>query len=74
LGETWWLGLRTAEGVDPAQARRTAGLEGTDDPALAVARPLLEEGLLEERGERLCLSERGLPLADAVAARFLGGF
>lgn len=74
LGETWWLGLRTAEGVDPAQARRTAGFEGTDDPALAVARPLLEEGLLEERGELLCLSERGLPLADAVAARFLGGF
>ncbi|MDP6538040.1 MAG: radical SAM family heme chaperone HemW [Planctomycetota bacterium] len=74
LGETWWLGLRTAEGVDPRLARRTAGFVGRDDPAGTVAADLIAEGLLEERAGRVRLSERGLPLADAVAARFLGGF
>ena len=27
LAETWWLGLRLAAGVDPEEARRTAGAE-----------------------------------------------
>ncbi|MAF65003.1 MAG: radical SAM family heme chaperone HemW [Planctomycetota bacterium] len=74
LGETWWLGLRTAEGVDPEAARRTAGHSEAPDPALALARALSAEGLIEERGGRMRLSERGLPVADGVAARFLGGF
>lgn len=75
LGETWWLGLRLAEGVDPARARARAGLAELDpvaDPALAQARELAGLGLLEERASRYRLTERGLPLADAVARRFLG--
>jgi oxygen-independent coproporphyrinogen-3 oxidase len=75
LGETWWLGLRLAEGVDPAEARSRAGVtleEGEDDPALGVADGLVGAGLLERRGTRLRLSPRGLLLADAVAAEFLG--
>ena len=74
LGETWWLGLRLAEGVDPGEARATAGLAGLAperDPALLRARELAGEGLLEERAGRFRLTRRGLPLADAVARSFL---
>ncbi len=76
LGETWWLGLRLAEGVDPLAARRRAGLEhlpAAEDPALTHARAFAHEGLLEEHGSRYRLTHRGLPLADGVARQFLGG-
>src|SRR5690606_26110948 len=75
LGETWWLGLRRAIGVDPEEARSTAGFGDVDrdaDPAAVVAEKLLGLGLLVREGERFALSERGLPLADAVAREFLG--
>jgi oxygen-independent coproporphyrinogen-3 oxidase len=74
LGETWWLGLRLARGVDPAEAREIAGFEslpGEPDPAAAAAEQLVRAGLLERAGQRLRLSERGLPLADLVAREFL---
>jgi oxygen-independent coproporphyrinogen-3 oxidase len=72
LGETWWLGLRLTEGVDPAQARATAGFpEGRADPCEAIAGPLIAEGLLERAGAWVRLTARGLVLADHVAARFL---
>jgi oxygen-independent coproporphyrinogen-3 oxidase len=76
LGETWWLGLRLAAGVDPADARRTAGLpgdgDGAVDAAVAVAQELVELGLLERADGRFRLTASGLPVADAVARRFLG--
>ena len=73
LGETWWLGLRLAEGLEPARARRTAGWDETlPDPALPVAERLAGQGLLERGGERWRLTPRGLPLADGVAREFLG--
>jgi oxygen-independent coproporphyrinogen-3 oxidase len=71
LGETWWLGLRTAEGVLPADARATAGWSGPRDPAVELARELVDVGVLELDGARFRLSERGVPLADAVSKRFL---
>ncbi len=72
LGETWWLGLRTAEGVDPVRARDVAGLGNEErDPAESLAQELVREGFLEGDGQRYRLSERGLPLADAVSCRFL---
>ncbi|MEO6711013.1 MAG: hypothetical protein ABI054_05605, partial [Planctomycetota bacterium] len=71
-GETWWLGLRLAEGVDPAAARATAGLDASDiDPALAIAARLSDQGLLRMSGDRYCLTERGVPLADFVGSEFL---
>jgi oxygen-independent coproporphyrinogen-3 oxidase len=73
LGETWWLGLRLDEGVDPDAARRTAGFVPAPlDPAVAVAERLLEQGFLELRTGRYRLTQRGLPLADALAREFLG--
>ncbi len=74
LGETWWLGLRLARGVDPEEARRAAGFvaaEGKPDPAEETAGRLAADGLLERVGERFRLTVRGLPLADRVATHFL---
>ncbi len=74
LAETWWLGLRLAEGVDPAEAREAAGcpeLGEADDPAREIASRLARGGHLERRGVRWSLSSESIPLADAVAARFL---
>jgi oxygen-independent coproporphyrinogen-3 oxidase len=71
LGETWWLGLRLAHGVDPAEARRTAGFRGAADPAASLARELVRMGELEEIEGRFRLAPPSLVLADAIAARFL---
>jgi oxygen-independent coproporphyrinogen-3 oxidase len=73
LGETWWLGLRRTRGVDPAEARTTAGVEERDDAALPTAEGLVEHGLLERAEGRYRLTDRGLPLADRVAREFLVG-
>jgi oxygen-independent coproporphyrinogen-3 oxidase len=74
LGETWWLGLRLREGLDPREARVRArvgeeALPGA--PEVEIAHRLSEQGLLETEGTRFRLSPRGLPLADAVAREFL---
>lgn len=74
LGETWWLGLRLADGLSPREARdraRWSPPPGVEDPAETTAEVLLGQGLLERSGERFRLSERGLPLADGVGRRFL---
>ena len=84
LGETWWLGLRLAQGLSAAEALERAGLEvspyaGGSSPAPdspgsdpeSMAERLVEQGLLERTGQRYRLSARGLPLADAVAREFL---
>jgi len=71
LGETWWLGLRTTRGVDPAAARSTAGYRASLDPAEDEALDLAALAYLERRGGHWRLTPRGLPLADAIARRFL---
>jgi oxygen-independent coproporphyrinogen-3 oxidase len=75
LGETWWLGLRLADGVDPTEARAAADFPATaaGDRCVAVAEECVGLGLLERAGRRYRLSARGLTLADHVAARFLAG-
>ncbi|MCC6407158.1 MAG: radical SAM family heme chaperone HemW [Planctomycetes bacterium] len=71
LAETWWLGLRLVEGVEPALARRTAGWpEDAHDVFAERAAALAEEGWLERRANAFALSARGLPLADTLARRF----
>lgn len=75
LGETWWLGLRLADGVDPVAARRTAGLPPGDDlaidPCVALARRLSREGLIEEVEGHWRLTDSSWALADGVAREFL---
>jgi len=71
LGETWWLGLRLAEGLDPAAARALAGVSAVNDPCLPVAESLAVEGLLAESNGRWRLTARGLELADSISAELL---
>ncbi|MBL8863612.1 MAG: radical SAM family heme chaperone HemW [Planctomycetes bacterium] len=73
LRETWWLGLRLAEGLSAAEARARAGFDLPEDPLQPIAERLADDGLLERRGVRFALSPRGLPLADWVARKFLEG-
>lgn len=70
LAESWWLGLRLAEGVEPDEARLRAGVDGPDT-AIAVARELAGHGLLVQTDGRYRLTDRGLPLADELARQFL---
>lgn len=71
LAETWWLGLRLAEGLDASAARERCGVSAGKDPCLPEARRLAEEGLLVERDGRWRLTGKGLELADAVSGRLL---
>ncbi len=76
LAETWWLGLRLAEGVHAGTARAVAGFpDDQEDPALEIAGNLVQQGFLETfdgaGAERYRLTSTGLPLADAVARQFL---
>jgi len=72
LLETWWLGLRTAEGVHPGRARKWAGLTpGQPDPALELAQALAKDELLVNREGAWSMTPKGLPLADAISRRFL---
>ncbi len=78
LAETWWLGLRLAEGVNAEEARAAARFSAdVSDPALEVAERLESQGFLErfkgEPNERFRLTATGLPLADAAARQFLDG-
>lgn len=67
--ESWWLGLRLARGVEPAAL--PAADARTLEAESSVLQELAEQGLLERLDSRWLLSRRGLPLADAIARRFL---
>jgi len=72
LAESWWLGLRLARGVEASALSASAGLApGAPDPFLEVARELARHELLAEHEGRWRLTDRGHPLADGIAARFL---
>ncbi len=61
------LRLRSVEGMDTGVFRDRFGDDamGKRDPAIHT---LAEEGLLAERGSRICLTRKGLALADSVCA------
>lgn len=63
LEETMFLGLRKMEGV-----RLTDRIRSTYGD---VIRELTEEGLLEQRGERICLTARGIDVSNYALAKFL---
>ena len=70
LGETWWLGLRLARGVLPAEAAATAGWTGAD-PTLPIQQKLTADGLLECHEGRVRIPESALALADHIGKQFL---
>ncbi|MEM6572396.1 MAG: hypothetical protein AAF957_28530, partial [Planctomycetota bacterium] len=52
LAETWWLGLRLADGIDPNEASRTAGADdAAHGRALELAEELVGHDLLEHRAD-----------------------
>ncbi len=61
------LGLRSIEGMDTRAFRDRYGDEAMWRRKTAI-RTLAGEGLLAERGSRLCLTRKGLALADSVCA------
>lgn len=68
--EAAMLGLRLAEGIDPAAMDRRFGGDFRARFAEVVAR-LAAPGLLLEREGRLVVSAAGLALTDAIASEFL---
>lgn len=70
LAETWWLGLRTREGLSREQARERAAC-GDDEFLVRELRALEEHGVLACGEDRWRLTPRGLPLADWIAKRLL---
>jgi oxygen-independent coproporphyrinogen III oxidase len=68
--ETMALGLRRAEGIGRAAFRAQTGYE-LDAVAGDALPALVEQGLLEDDGARVCLTRRGKYVADAVIERLL---
>ncbi len=67
-GEALLMGLRLAEGIDPAALARRFELEPAallDWQRVALYRDL---GLLRHEGERLCITAAGMPVLDALLA------
>ena len=56
-----WLGMRTSDGVAAADLAAARG----------IADELVEQGLAERRGERICPTLRGFLMADGIAARIV---
>ena len=71
LGETWWLGLRRVEGVDPAEARQTAGLEARLEAGLEAGDGA---GLAAEGEADPCLAEARRLAAEGVLEERGGRF
>lgn len=70
LGEALWLGLRREQGIDLGSVGQRLGLDAVAPLAGDLDR-FRAEGLLVLEGDRVKLTDRGIPLADAVSEHFL---
>lgn len=70
VAEAAMLGLRLAEGIDPAALDRAFGGDFRSRFAETIT-GLVVPGLLVEGNGRLAVSARGLSLTDAIASEFL---
>jgi len=70
MSEFMFLGLRMADGIEPARFRHEfgVGLEETFGTEMAKLAAL---GLLETAGDRVCLTRRGMLLSNQVFEHFL---
>ena len=69
-GEALWLGLRRRDGVDLADIEARIDAPVREDFATLLGE-LTDDGLLEAKGTRVGLTERGILFANEVGARFL---
>jgi len=70
LEESFFLGLRMNRGVSLADVTSRFGTEAVNAVEPAIAE-LIEDGLLQHVGDRVCLTSRGRLLSNEVFARFL---
>ena len=70
--ETMFLGLRLLDGLDLAEASAQVGTDLQAQYRLQIEE-LMELGLLERQGNRLCLTKAAYLIANQVFTRFLGG-
>ncbi len=71
MEESFFLGLRMNRGVSLAEimSRFGSGAAGEVEPTIAE---LIEAGLLQQAGDRVCLTPRGRLLSNEVFEQFLG--
>jgi oxygen-independent coproporphyrinogen III oxidase len=69
LEEAWFLELRLNEGVSLSALREEFG--DAVDASREVRKQLIQDGLLEQRGDRIRLTDRGRMLSNEVFERFL---
>ncbi|WP_226015713.1 radical SAM family heme chaperone HemW [Novosphingobium sp. FKTRR1] len=65
------MGLRLGEGIAPAQLAARFGLAETDLIVPDKRRFYTAQGLLRDSGERLIVTEAGMPLLDALLAELV---
>jgi oxygen-independent coproporphyrinogen-3 oxidase len=69
LEEAWFLGLRLNEGV--SLSTLCAEFGDAVDASREVRKQLIQDGLLEQEGDRIRLTDRGRMLSNDVFERFL---
>jgi len=70
LEESFFLGLRLTRGVSLAELSAKFGDEALG-PARTATAELIRDGLMEQRGEFVCLTPRGRLLSNEVFERFV---
>lgn len=71
MEDTMMLGLRLSEGVDAKRFEWRHGVT-LDEVFGDVIEPLVRQGLLTRRGDRVCLTPRAWPIANVVFEKFIG--
>ena len=66
----FFSGLRLTRGIRLQELAAKFGEEAFRTPALPSAE-LVEDGLMEQRGDRVCLTPRGRLLSNEVFERFI---
>ena len=70
LEESFFLGLRLTRGVNLRELSARFGEEAVENARVAIAE-LVEGGLMEQRGDFICITSRGRLLSNEVFERFI---
>jgi oxygen-independent coproporphyrinogen-3 oxidase len=70
LEENFFLGLRLVRGVSLCELAVKFGEEAVETASAAIAE-FIEEGMMEQRGDFVCLTARGRLLSNEVFERFM---
>jgi oxygen-independent coproporphyrinogen III oxidase len=70
IEECFFLGLRLTQGIRPQELAQKFGEDAIQNARASITE-LVEDGLMEQRGDRLCLTSRGRLLSNEVFERFV---